>query len=91
MPEEQTHVTLAISLIQLERQTDSTEQRMPGVVELNASCLVLTVAALAAPVEAVQECRGHLGWLGRGYGSEGTDETALGSDGRGSHLARSDR
>ena len=66
MPEEQTHVTLAISLIQLERQTDSTEQRMPGVVELNASCLVLTVAALAAPVEAVQECRGHLGWLGMG-------------------------
>lgn len=40
------------------------------------------------PTEAIEECHGHLGWLGRGSRSEGTDETALGSDERGSQLAR---
>jgi hypothetical protein len=57
------------------------------MVELNASCLVLTFAALVAPIEAIEECRGHLGWFGRGSRSEGTDETALGVDERGSQLA----
>lgn len=65
--------------------------RMPGMVELNASCLVLTVAAVLVPIEAIEECRGHLGWLGRDSRSEGTDETALGGDESGSQLAENAR
>lgn len=61
------------------------------MVELNASCLVLTVAALLVPIEVIEECRGHLRRLGRGSRSEGTDETALGSDERGSQLSENAR